>query len=330
MSLPTRIRKLIGETGCDVLIPRWEWPSPNFSYFAGFDVDHVALYVSRAGDATLFTSKMNEAQCARLCGRWADIRVFEKFSEIREVVGRAKCLLDAAYIPYAVYRRLHTRRMRPAGRELLAIREVKDAGELALMRSARDAAVSLIGDVHINGKTEREVAQSLKLHAVMKGMEPSFGTIVASGRNARFPHHTPGRTRLHSYALIDFGVKKNGYCSDITRCVGRLGRLEARYEALQHALYEIADAAYAGRRISDFAAEVDKKILPRNGIPPMLHGIGHGIGLEVHELPWISAKAKGELNENSVIAIEPAEYTKGYGLRYEDMFVVGKKRAKRI
>lgn len=330
MPLPPRIKKLIREVSCDVLIPRWEWPSPNFSYFAGCDADHVVLHVSRDGYATLFTPKMNEAQCRHLCGKWADVRVFEKFSQIREAIGRSKCLLDAAYIPYPVYRRLHTRRVRPADRELLAIREVKDAHELAAMRSARNAAISLVEAERIHGRKESGIAHSLKVRAIMKGMELPFSTIVASARNARFPHHVPGSTRIHDYALIDFGVRQRGYCSDITRCVGTLGQLEARYEALQHALGEIADAAYAGRKISDFAQEVDKKILPRNGMPTMLHGIGHGIGIEVHELPWISAKAKGEFKENSVIAIEPAEYTKRYGLRYEDVFVIGKKRAKRI
>ncbi|MCX8205895.1 MAG: M24 family metallopeptidase, partial [Candidatus Micrarchaeota archaeon] len=288
------------------------------------------LYVSRSGDATLFTSRMNEAQCRHLCGRWADVRVFGGLKEVREAVGLRKCLIDAAYIPYPVYRRLRTRGARAAGKQLLSLREVKDTHEIALMRAARDAAVSLVETERVHGRHENDVALSLRVRALKKGLDISFGTIVASHRNARFPHHIPGKAVIHGYALVDFGAKNNGYCSDITRCVGALGKLEARYAALQHAMLEVADAAYAGRGIGEFVHEVENKILPRNGIGKMPHGICHGIGLEVHELPWAGEKAKGELKENSVIAIEPAEYTASYGLRHEDMFVVGKKGARRI
>jgi Xaa-Pro aminopeptidase len=123
--------------------------------------------------------------------------------------------------------------------------------------------------------------------------------------------------------LVDVGIRYMHYNSDITRCIGNV---PAEYGILRHITMEICDFAYAGIEINTFMDEVNK-ILARYKIPGIPYSIGHGIGIEIHEFPHLrKGKSKDFLKENSVITIEPGIYNKK-GIRYEDMFVIGKKKA---
>ncbi len=318
-----RLSRLADKLDSPVIIPRWEWYNPNFLYFTGMDVDH-SIALADDGGLTIFTVKMNEGMCRKIYGGIAEVVVFTKVSELKEKIKGAA--IDASYIPYVLYRRLYTRGIKSAEKELGEIREVKDSEEIGLMRDARKKTLNILRGIKAMGRREDEVKLRILVEIVKTGGVEAFSTIVANSRNARFPHYASGNSRIDDYALIDMGVRHKYYNADITRCIGKMGEMEKTYAALQHTAEEVSDVAYAGREIRDFIAEVGR-IIKKNGLKEFPHGIGHGIGLEVHELPWLSKKAKGELKENSIITIEPGQYEKK-GARYEDMYVIGKKCAK--
>ncbi len=151
----------------------------------------------------------------------------------------------------------------------------------------------------------------------------SFDTIVAFGPNASRPHHQPGKRKLkkNDTVLIDFGVKFKGYCCDMTRCFV-IGKATAFYKNLFRTVQQAQAAAIktikAGAKIEtvDTAA---RNVIAAANLPVYGHGTGHGLGLEVHELPIVSKKAKGKLRAGQVITIEPGVYVPGKsGVRIED------------
>jgi Xaa-Pro aminopeptidase len=325
-----RARKIVDALDSTVIIPRWGVYSPSFFYFAGMDVDHSIAVLHRNGGITVISNQLNEALAKDTYSRIAEVIIFDKNKTAKETLAKVcgkKCVLDVGHINYGAYRRLHTKGMKPVAKELLSAREIKEPGEIASIRRAKQETIRMLAGIEVKGKGEEDVRRQVLLGIAGIGCVEAFGTIVANSRNARFPHYTArANTKINDYVLIDMGIRQANYNSDITRCIGNLGKMQKTYDALKHASAEIADAAAAGKKIRDFIAETDM-IMKRNGLKEFPHGIGHGIGLEVHEFPHMYAKSKDTLKENSVITIEPGQYFEK-GLRYEDMYVIGKKNAR--
>ncbi len=168
-------------------------------------------------------------------------------------------------------------------------------------------------------KTENEALQFLKIETLKAGGELSFNPIVASGKHATNPHYEPKpNTRLQKgFCIIDFGVKYNGYCADISRTI-YLGNPKAKekqaYKQVQNYLITLESELRAGK----------KKVKSPWDIP---HALGHGIGVQVHESPLVG---RDTLKTNMCIAVEPGMYTKAFGIRIEDNYVVQKNGLKRI
>jgi Xaa-Pro aminopeptidase len=210
------------------------------------------------------------------------------------------------------------------------IRSVKDNSEITAVRAAvRIAAQALKKTLRYakQGTTENELAGMLDFQIRKLGAVSSFETIVAFGPNASYPHYHPGARKLkkNDTILIDFGVRYKSYCCDLTRCftVGRPTRFykkvfSAVKEAQAAALKMVKSGAEI-RRVDAAAREIIKKY----DLPVYGHGTGHGLGLEVHELPVVSAKSKGRLKAGQIITIEPGVYIPGkLGVRIEDDILV--------
>lgn len=192
------------------------------------------------------------------------------------------------------------------------------------------------------GITEKEIATKLENFIKSKGGEFSFPAIVAFGKNTSVPHHQTGETKLdnNDFVLLDFGVKLDQYCSDMTRTVffGQPSEKQKRiYQtvltAQQRAIEFINSAIKAGKEIK--VAEVDqvaRKYIISQGYPAIPHSLGHGVGLEIHEHPNLSPKSKETLKEGMVFSIEPGIYIPNFGsprslreaggVRIEDLFVL--------
>jgi Xaa-Pro aminopeptidase len=216
-----------------------------------------------------------------------------------------------------------------------ALREVKDAGELALLRLACEAAdAALLDLVEAGGlrpgRTEKEVGRELESRMLDHGADGiSFETIVAAGAHSAIPHHRPTDAVLAAgdFVKIDFGALVAGYHSDMTRTF-----VLAPAAQWQRDVYDlVATAQRAGREALAPGAilkDVDgasRQVIADAGYAENFgHGLGHGVGLEIHEAPGISASAPGALLACSAVTVEPGVYLPGRGgVRIEDTLVVG-------
>jgi Xaa-Pro aminopeptidase len=214
------------------------------------------------------------------------------------------------------------------------LRAVKDAGEIASIRAASELADEALRGVledGLVGRTEREVAFELELRMRRLGAQaPSFPSIVAAGAHGALPHAAPRAHEIPPDVLvtIDWGALHEGYCSDCTRtyATGEGITAQAReiYELVLSAQERGLDAVKAGpsgREVDAIAREV---IEQAGHGEEFGHGLGHGVGMEIHEGPRLSRTASEEpLRAGNVVTVEPGVYLPGVlGVRIEDLVVV--------
>ncbi|HEY7829657.1 MAG TPA: Xaa-Pro peptidase family protein [Solirubrobacteraceae bacterium] len=228
----------------------------------------------------------------------------------------------------------------PAGWELIecggavaGLREVKDDSELARIRAAAelaDVALREVLEQGLVGRTEREVAIELELRMRRLGAEgPSFPSIVAAGPHSALPHAEPRAVEIPKDTLltIDWGALHDGYCSDCTRtfATGSLTEDERDiYELVRRAQEEALAAVRPGPSGREIDA-VARGIIEQAGHGEHFgHGLGHGVGLEVHEAPRLSRTAPQKaLCAGNVVTVEPGVYLPGrFGVRIEDLAIV--------
>lgn len=236
------------------------------------------------------------------------------------------------------------------------LRSVKTKEEIEKIEKAceiGDEAFKFILKKIKTGVTEKEAAQDLESFIKSKGATISFPPIVAFGKNAAIPHHQTGPSTLSvrsgregRIVLLDFGVKLDNYCSDMTRTIF-FGPPDAKQkkiyqtvlEAQQKAINFINSAIRSGKEVK--ASEADKvtrDYIISKGYPSIPHSLGHGIGLEVHEHPALSPKSKEVLKEGMVFSIEPGIYLPNFGsprgeaggVRIEDLFVLEKNNLRQL
>lgn len=215
---------------------------------------------------------------------------------------------------------------------VLGLRAVKDASEIARMKAAQavtDAAFAhIVGFMRV-GMTEREVQIELEDFMRRHGADGlAFSSIVATGPNGASPHAIPGATRLEAgqCVVLDFGARAYGYCSDMTRTVF-LGQPDARmrsaYEAIR-AANEQVEALLGPGVTGKEAHELAERVLAEVGFAgKMGHGLGHGVGIDVHEEPVLSPRNERPLAAGNVVTVEPGVYLPGeFGMRLEDFGVI--------
>jgi Xaa-Pro aminopeptidase len=215
------------------------------------------------------------------------------------------------------------------------LRAVKEAGEIARIRAAAqlaDEALRGTLEAGLAGRTERDVAIDLELRMRRLGAEaPSFTSIVAAGAHGALPHAEPRAEEIPGDVLvtIDWGALLDGYCSDCTRtyATGEGVSEEARtiYALVLSAQEQGLAAVRAGLSGRDVDA-VAREVIERGGQGERFgHGLGHGVGMEVHEAPRLSRTAGEEpLLAGQVVTVEPGVYVPGrLGVRIEDLVVVG-------
>lgn len=229
-------------------------------------------------------------------------------------------------------------RLKPIDLRLFRITKTdREAGAIQHACAIGDNAFSHILSFIKHGITEQELALELELFIRKKGVTLSFPTIVAFGKNSAIPHHHTGVTKLmkNDIVLLDFGVRVNHYCSDMTRIVfvGRPTNPKRRvYEvvkiAQQQAIDELINQIKTAGKAK--AAEIDaaaRNYIQMQGHPTIPHSVGHGIGIEVHEAPTLAPNSKHILENGMVFSIEPGIYLPGqFGIRIEDLFAIQNNR----
>ena len=220
----------------------------------------------------------------------------------------------------------------PAGRLVEQLRAVKESDELDRIRQAADLideVLAVLAGTALAGRTEREVAIEIEAEIRRRGSDPSFPTIVAGGPNGALPHARPGDDPIarDTLVVVDLGCVVDGYCSDCTRtfATGPIGDgAAAIYDLVletQVATLEQVRSGAVCREVDAFARE---RIDAAGHGERFGHGLGHGVGLEVHEQPTLSRTADGVLATGNVVTVEPGIYVPDdVGVRIEDLVVVG-------
>ena len=221
---------------------------------------------------------------------------------------------------------------KPADRMVEGLREVKDDGEIdAVRRACRISVDALQGLLAgpLEGRTELEVARDLEWRMLELGAEAiAFETILASGPNSAIPHHSPTDRVLQNGDLVkaDFGARVDGYHADCTRTVV-LGTADDWQREI-HAAVQASQAAGVSALRDDApvstADEVARKVLEDAGrLEQFTTGLGHGVGLQIHEDPFISHRHAGRLARCTTLTMEPGIYVPGRGgVRIEDTVLV--------
>lgn len=212
------------------------------------------------------------------------------------------------------------------------LRRIKDIGEIERIAEASrlaDVVLEWILERGLAGRTEREVALAAEARIRELGAEPSFPTIVGSGPNGALPHSEPSAREIGAAELVvvDMGAKLDGYCSDGTRTFasGEVGEDEREVHGLVRRSQELSlEAIRPGVSGADADAVSREPIAAAGHGDRYGHGLGHGVGLEVHEAPRLGKTSDDVLVPGDVVTVEPGVYLPGrFGVRIEDLVVVG-------
>lgn len=258
---------------------------------------------------------------------------YENFFIFCENVG-----FEESYLTYAKYkeyiRKFKINNFAEAEEILMQLRIIKDDTEIANIKRAceiTDECFNMLIKYIKPGLTEKQIARKIHDFYIDNSEGESFDTIVASGENSSKPHAVPTDRKIETKDIItiDMGCIVNGYCSDMTRTifVGGITKeqkeiYELVFENQKRALNEIFD----GANIKTISRGVESDFNLKN--QTLIHALGHGVGLEIHEAPAVSIKNDSLLKENMVITDEPGIYLPGnFGVRIEDTVLVTKKGA---
>lgn len=218
--------------------------------------------------------------------------------------------------------------------DLCDLRMVKDAAEIEVMRRAQavtDAAFEHICGFIRPGQTEQQIRAELEGFMLANGADGlAFGTIVASGPNGANPHARPGERAVQPGDMIvmDYGAAVCDYCSDMTRtvCVGEPSDEQRRVYDVVRRAHEACAAAIRPGCIGAEIHQLACDVIAEAGFGDYFkHGLGHGVGIQIHENPGFGRRWDRPVPEGSVVTVEPGIYLPGkFGIRLEDCGVVGK------
>lgn len=221
-------------------------------------------------------------------------------------------------------------------------RSFKTKEEIELIEKAcqiGDEAFDFIKTKIKSGITEKEIMFLLENQIRQQGFEPSFKTIIAFAENSAVPHHQTSDKKLTSgdFILLDFGVKFKNYCSDMTRTLvfGKSSTKQKKiYQTVKDSQQKAFEYLKTNFKTGVKASDIDKiarDYIIENGFPSIPHSLGHGIGIEVHEHPYLGPNSKDLLTANMVFSIEPGIYLPEFGgVRIEDLFVIENDKVRQL
>jgi len=295
------------------IIKREKWFNPSIAYFIGEDVEEGSIVVVENEKKLLFLVPLSRMDKGKF-----EVRRYNKKEFYKSLKKDKRIGVDFVNNSADFIREIGKKReVVDISEEIEKMREVKKPDEIRKIKEAEKITKEIFEWVEgriREGISEIELKKMIVLKILEMDKKPAFDPIVLFGRNSSIPHNQSGKKRLRAgeIALIDFGVKNDIYCSDITRCF-ELGNKEGIYNKLILICKELGREKTI-EKVRKRAVEM----MEEYGFPKLIHSIGHGIGIEVHERPYFSKF--GAIKKNSVYCLEPAVYYKNFGLRYEDMF----------
>ncbi len=303
--------------------------SVNLRYLSGFSGSDATILITH-DQLRLFTDGRYKIQSRDECPDFKIHISRDKIASIGKVIRRLgimKLGIEGSRISHDFVNFLQKRitevEIVSLGRQgLESLRIIKDPTEVeAISVAARIASAACLKllDSGISGKSEIELAGRLELNFTEKGASSeSFDTIVASGPRSALPHGRPTGKRVepNELVIIDYGCMVSGYCSDetVTCIVGSPDQDQLKiYQVVSEAHDRAIDCLRPGIRANQVDLVARQAISDAGWGKYFLHSLGHGIGLEVHEAPFLSPKSNVVLEEGMVFTIEPGVYIQGLG-----------------
>lgn len=337
-----RARNLLKNNGLDGILAA---SAANIRYLTGFAGTDSYLYVSADKQVILTDSRytlqaQEEAESCQVRTIGGGRSYGDLLKELLKEDGVRRLGFEDSFLTWQTVRRLQDEtggeeereRWIPLEGKLSLLRAVKDEDEIEKLSRAEkigDEAFSYILTQIRPGITELEIAAKLEYYLKSHGaQEKSFDTIAASGLHSAMPHAVPSGKVLESgdFVTLDFGCKYQGYCSDMTRTIV-VGKASDRQREIYRIVLEAQEAALAGLRAGITGAEGDRlarEVIEKAGYGTYFgHGLGHGVGLEIHERPALSSRDETVLQPGMIETVEPGIYIPGFGgVRIEDMVVI--------
>ncbi len=359
-SIAGRLERIFRNAKADrILITNTTLKDSNFVYLTGLygSAFESSILIADRKKATLITTVLEYDVAKKVCPK--EVKVIAASARHRTMEVLAKQLrgktvgINGAFLPYNLYKRIKkiskAKRLVDVSEAFSAARQIKDNEEIELMRKANRIALKAFAGIQKYlkaGVTEKGTAEAFDGLMKRYGADgPSFPTIVCFGANAAVPHHVPENTRLtkNSFVLIDAGALYHGYCSDVTRTfIFKPDKRSQKYRSMLDMYNTVKGAqALALKSIKPGVKCEDPHLLAMNFIngafngrykDRFIHGLGHPIGLEVHDLgPSLRPGEKRKIKENMVVSDEPGIYINGFGgVRIEDDVLVTKNGGKFI
>jgi Xaa-Pro aminopeptidase len=342
-----RLRASFAAHGLDGLLVSQPESRYYLSGYTGHDLpprDSAGYLLIGATQALLLTDPRTTEQAQQQAPEYEIVtygtgnRGPEAVAQAAAKLGFRRLGFESIHLPYRIWDNIRTDL--PASQELVPVdrivddlRIIKDAEELACLQAAIDVLDRCLADVlrHTEpGFTERQVARMVEMYLLEHADGSSFPSIVASGPNASVPHAVPSDRRIREGEVlkIDIGARASGYCSDMTRTVCFGEPRDSRLVELHAIVLEAQEQAEAQLQPGMTGREGDslsRDIITRAGYgEAFVHGLGHGIGLEVHEPPSLSqSRGDAVLRPGMVFSVEPGIYLPGWGgVRIEDLVVL--------
>ena len=306
-----------------VVLINGERPNPNVIYLSGY-TGYGVLVIPKKDEPFLYVPEM-EFERAKKLGKF---KVVQAEKKLFEFLGKGKIGLDfenTSFKEAEFLKKTYKRNFVDVSDVIKKARTIKNAEEISKIKQACKISDEIFKKLFSewNFKTEEEVVAFLIKETRLRGCEIAFEPIVASGKNASVPHHSASGKLQKGFCVIDFGVKYEGYCSDTTRTIylGNPTEKEKNfYKKILIIQMELLGNVKEGVKCKKLH-EYSEELLGEK----LIHALGHGVGIDLHEDPRISTKGEDSLKEGMIIAIEPGHYVENeLGIRIEDTLLVKK------
>lgn len=347
-----KCKKLMAQSGFDLVIL---FPSPNMYYFSGFKEEpgeRMLLLLIPIKNKPVFIASELYQEHIRRDSSIQNVQIWKDSDSPRRLLQNiikgmelkySKVLIDdtmGALFLLPLQKILQDCEFVPASKIISSLRIRKSETEIENMKRASlivDGIFNIITKMKIKGMTELELAARMEYEMKKMGSgNIAFETIVASGTNSAVPHHRAGNRIIKEgdVVVLDYGCKVNGYCSDITRtiiCGKPSDKVRKVYDIVQRAQEKAFQAVKSGVAVEEIDRIAREEISKEGFDNRFIHRTGHGIGLEVHEEPYIVEGNNLKLEEGMTFSIEPGIYLPGeFGIRIEDIVLVTSKGGKRL
>jgi len=314
--------------------------NPNMFYFSGYS-GLGALIIPKKQRPFLIAPKMELQRARKSMIKRVYVMDKKKFFEsVHTIIKRnnlkgKKIAIDNNNFSLNAYKHFKKQfkktRTKDISLDCLKLRQIKTQKEIKTIKKGFNYGNIIIKKTINNFrdfKTESDVAAFLEYESKKLGLGLSFPPIVASGKNGSMPHYEPRNIKLNKgFCVIDFGVKYKGYCTDITRTI-YLGKINKKEKEVYNFLLNIQKNIIKDIKINDNCGKIYDGCVKdlKKYSKYFIHGLGHGVGVEIHELPNLTLGSKDKIVENMVFTIEPGIYLpRKFGIRIEDTVIMEEK-----